>query len=167
LDKQFSYLVLALTNSQSTKYYIILRHALRDKEACDKEAALQNLKPGKCDKIDLDDDFATFGEMSIANLSNVSGIGENTIRTLIHGSKRNEGLLARICGLHSKNTIVQTPYKGSTRGTQKEMIWYDGPDNIVLNVPKVPQDICEAEADKFKQNWVKAWQEEDSKWNQP
>jgi hypothetical protein len=31
LDKQFSYLVLALTNSQSTKYYIILRHALRDK----------------------------------------------------------------------------------------------------------------------------------------
>jgi hypothetical protein len=30
LDKQLSYLVLALTNSQSTKHYIILRHALNE-----------------------------------------------------------------------------------------------------------------------------------------
>jgi hypothetical protein len=84
---------------------------------------------------------------------------------LIHGPKKNEGLLARICGLHSKNVSIQTPYQKSTRTTHKEIIWYDGPDHIVLNVPKVPRDICDTEADRFKKQWVEEWKEEDKKWN--
>lgn len=132
--------------------------------ARDTEKAKENIKQDSCINIDVED-VTTFGEMDVTNLSHASGLTATTIRNLIHGIKNNGGLLEKVFGIYYKMITIQTPYKNKTRSTRKEIMWYDGPDIIVVNIPIVPRDICDAETEIFKQNWLIQWENEDEKWN--
>ncbi|MFZ2498775.1 hypothetical protein [Methanosarcina sp.] len=101
------------------------------------------------------------GSMDIIGLAKATGISDKTIDSMLHGKQNTEGLTGRIVGLHSEKVAIQ----GTNHVVHKRKIWYDGPDNVVTSIPKVPRDKCDAETIRCKQNWIEAWQLEDAKWN--
>ena len=109
------------------------------------------------------DDLYCFGIMDVKGIARAANMPDKSVNYIISGDSRKsgDGLTNKVVGLHCDKCSI----KGETKTVSKNLIWYDGPDNIIgRGISLVPRDICEAETEKCKANYIREWIEEDKKW---
>lgn len=137
-------------------------HVLMDSRKRDIEAKMTSgVTVQDVGSVTAVDEITDFGGLYISTLVKEVGVSETTIRNIIHGPKNNGGLLEKVVGIH--NMRIAENVNGQIH--YKEKVWYDGPEYIVIKVPKISRDICETETNRMKGEIIRDWNVEAAKWN--